>query len=167
MKFVKPLLAVALTTLSLAACAATRGTSPKGLEAPIEKATLKFAADVRTGGYRVVDTAELKGWIDSGKKMVVISTLPAIEDTQFGTLPAAVNGAMPKTEKELTAADRETLLKTAGPDKDTILVVYCGFLACRRSHIGAMVLVENGYKNVYRYPGGIAAWQEKGYPLTK
>jgi len=74
---------------------------------------------------------------------------------------------MPKTEKELTTADKENLLKVAGPDKEKPVVVYCGFVACRRSHIGAKVLVENGFKNVYRYPGGISGWSESGYPLTK
>lgn len=161
------LFVVMLMAVALAGCAATHGTSPKGLEAPIEKATFKFAADLKEGGYKIVVTDELKKWIDSGKKITIISALPVAEDQQFGTLPAAVNGAMPKAEKELTPADRDNLLNAAGPDKEQTIVVYCGFVACRRSHIGAKILVDNGYSNVYRYPGGISAWQEAGYPLTK
>ena len=167
MKTVTLFAVVAVTALALAGCAATLGTSPKGLEAPIEKATFKFAADLQEGGYKIVVTDELKKWLDAGKKITVISTLPAVEDKQFGVLPDAVNGAMPKTEKELTAVDKDNLLKIAGPDKEKTIVVYCGFVACRRSHIGAKILVENGYKNVYRFPGGITAWQEMGYPLKK
>ncbi|NVN92894.1 MAG: rhodanese-like domain-containing protein [Desulfuromonadales bacterium] len=158
---------VGFLALALVGCASTHGTSPKGLELPIEKAALKFAADVKDGGYKIVTTDELKYWLDLGKKVTIVSALPLMEDKELGTLPGAVNGAMPKTEKELTQADRDNLLKVVGSDREKTMVVYCGFVACRRSHIGAKILVENGFQNVYRYPGGITAWQEKGYPLTK
>ena len=54
-----------------------------------------------------------------------------------------------------------------GPDKDRTIVVYCGFVKCTRSHNGAMWAVKLGYKNVYRYPGGIKAWKEADYPVEK
>jgi rhodanese-related sulfurtransferase len=57
--------------------------------------------------------------------------------------------------------DYETLL---GPDKDKLIVVYCGFVKCTRSHNGAAWAVKLGYKNVKRYPGGIFAWKGAGYP---
>lgn len=44
------------------------------------------------------------------------------------------------------------------PVKDKLIVVYCGFTACKRSHAAAAYLVEKGYTKVYRYPGGISAW---------
>jgi thiosulfate/3-mercaptopyruvate sulfurtransferase len=158
----------ALLSLAFAAGAsAAAGTSVKGLEVPIEKAAVKLVADVKDGGYQLISTEELKKWIDEGKAMTIISTLPADDDKSMGTLPKAVNGAIPKTEKELTPADKDALLKAAGADKDKAAVIYCGFVACRRSHIGAKILVENGFKNVYRYTGGIVAWQEAGYPVTK
>jgi thiosulfate/3-mercaptopyruvate sulfurtransferase len=156
----------AILSLAFVGCA-SHGTSPKGLEIPIEKAAFKFTTDVKDGGYKIVSTEELKKWLDEGKKVAIISSLPADEDKQFGTLPSAVNGAMPKTEKELTQADTDNLLKAAGSDKEKTIVVYCGFVACRRSHIGAKILFENGFQNVYRYPGGITAWQEMGFPITK
>ncbi len=43
-------------------------------------------------------------------------------------------------------------------NKEAKIVVYCGFVKCQRSHQGAMFLVKQGFKNVYRYPGGISAW---------
>jgi rhodanese-related sulfurtransferase len=167
MKTVVKLALVALIALQFAGCATNHGTSPKGLEVPIEKAAVKFNSDIKDGGYKVVGTEELKKWLDEGKKMTIISTLPVAEDKVLGLLPSAVNGAMPKTEKELTPADKDSLLKAAGADKEKPVVVYCGFVACRRSHIGAKILVENGFKNVYRYPAGITGWGESGYPLTK
>jgi thiosulfate/3-mercaptopyruvate sulfurtransferase len=157
----------AILSLVLVGCASSHGTSPKGMEIPIEKATMKFAADVKDGGYKIIGTEELKKWIDEEKKAIIISALPADEDKAYGTLPKAVNGAMPKTEKELTQSDKDNLLKAAGSDKEQTIVIYCGFVACRRSHIGAKFLVENGFQNVYRYPGGITGWAEMGYPLTK
>ena len=163
-----PFLAIlAAMNLTLAGCATTHGTSPKGLEIPIEKAAVKFSSDTKDGGYKIVATDELKKWLDDGKKLTIISALPAAEDREFGLLPSAVNGAIPKTEKELTQADKDKLIKAAGPDKELPIVIYCGFVACRRSHIGARVLVENGYKNVYRYPAGVTGWQESGYQLTR
>lgn len=167
MKRIKLIILAAIATTALVGCAPSLGTSPKGLEVPIEKAAVKFSADVKEGGYKLVNTEELKKWLDEGKKMTIISTLPLPDDQQFGLLPAAVNGVMPKSEKELTPTDKDHLLQAAGPDKDQTLVVYCGFVACRRSHIGAKVLIENGYSNVYRFPGGITAWQEMGYNVVK
>lgn len=73
---------------------------------------------------------------------------------------------MPKTEAELAAADKDNLLKVAGSDKEKTIVVYCGFVACR-STIAATILADNGFKNVYKYPGGIVAWEEAGYPVSK
>lgn len=167
MKISRLFAVAAALSLALGGCATVPGTSSKGLEAPIEKAALKFASDVREGGYKTVSTDELKKWLDDGKTMTLISALPESDDQAIGRLPGAVNGAMPKTEKELTQADKDRFLKAAGLDKEKPVVVYCGFVACRRSHLGAKTLVENGYLSVYRYPGGTTAWQQSGFPLVK
>lgn len=166
MKTVQQMIMLAVVSLALAGCASV-GTSTKGREVPIEKATYKFIADVKDGGYKVVGTEELKRWIDEGKKMTIISALTPTDDQTIGKIPGAVNGVMPKSEKELTQADKDNLLKVAGPDKDKPIVIYCGFIACRRSHIGAKILVDNGYQNVYRFGGGTTAWGEMKYPLVK
>lgn len=167
MKRTIQLAVMALAALALAGCATSLGTSPKGLEIPIEKAAVKFSADIKEGGYKIVTTDELKKWLDDGKEMTILSSLPAAEDRMYGILPGAVNAVMPKSEKEITPEDKETLRRVAGNNKERALVVYCGFVACRRSHIGAKLLVEDGYKNVYRYPAGITGWGEAGYPLIK
>ncbi len=57
-----------------------------------------------------------------------------------------------KTQKEFTAL--------LGADKNRIIVIYCGFVKCTRSHNGAF----RAKKNVYRFPGGIYAWKGMGYP---
>jgi len=156
-----------LIAVILAGCAIIRGTSPSGLEAPIERAAVQFSTDLQAGGYRIVTTTELKQWLDEGRELIIISTIPAFEERSYGTLPGSTGAAMPKTEQELTPEDREHLLVAAGSNKQQLLVVYCGFVASRRSHLGAKMLVDNGYKNVYRYPAGIAGWSEAGYKLLK
>lgn len=155
-----------LSVFSLAACAG-HGTSVKGKEIPIESAAVKLVADAKASGFKLITTSELKKSLDAGKKITIISTLPKEEDKRFGIIPGALSAPIPKTEKELTQADKDNLLKVAGSDKDKEIVLYCGFVACRRSTIGAMILVDAGYKNVYKHPGGITAWVEAAYPVVK
>ena len=152
-----------LFTFMLTACAGI-GTSPKGLEAPIEKASMTLVADVKGGGYPLIGAEALNKWQTEKKELILIDTMPK-EDFDKSRIKGAVNGPMPRTEKELTPYDRTTILKVAGGDKEKTIVVYCGFTACRRSHWGAKLLVESGYKNVYRFPGGIIGWLEYGYPV--
>jgi rhodanese-related sulfurtransferase len=167
-KTVRIALLSAVAAFAATGCASLRqGTSAKGLELPIEKAAIRFAADVREGGYKVVPADELKKWLDAKRKLVVVDTLPADERAALGHIEGSVNAPMPKSEKELTPADKERLLAAAGPDKDAAIVLYCGFVACRRSHHGARILLENGYSDVNRYPAGIVGWMEAGYPLAK
>jgi rhodanese-related sulfurtransferase len=139
------------------------GTSPKGLEAPIEKAAMKLMTDVKDGGYQLIGTEELNKWITEKKVFLLIDTMPK-ENFDKIRIKGAVNSPLAKTEKEFTPAEKENILKIAGSDKSKTIVVYCGFTACRRSHLGAKTLVENGFSSVYRYPGGIIAWNEGGYP---
>jgi rhodanese-related sulfurtransferase len=60
----------------------------------------------------------------------------------------------PKTGKKTRTIEK--------PNKNQKIVVYCGFVKCLRSDLGATALVENGYTNVYRYSGGISAWKDAG-----
>jgi thiosulfate/3-mercaptopyruvate sulfurtransferase len=158
---------LAIVSLAVVGCTSGPGTAPKGSEVAIEKAAIAYADDIKTGNYKIITTEALKKWSDEGKKMLIISTLTADDDKNIGRIPSAVGSMIPRTEKELTQADKDSLLKTAGIEKDRTIVVYCGFVACRRSHIGAKILVDEGFTNVYRYPGGMAAWKEMGYPVTK
>lgn len=49
-----------------------------------------------------------------------------------------------------------------GPEREKPVVVYCGFVACTRSHNGAAWAVQLGYTNVKRYAVGIFAWRGAG-----
>ena len=50
-------------------------------------------------------------------------------------------------------------------DPNDEIVAYCAAPECPASIIAYQRLIGSGYKNVSRYPGGIADWEEAGYAL--
>lgn len=137
-------------------------------ELDTEKIAVTFASEVARGGYKVVTTEELKKWMDQKKDMLIVDTMPFEDSYKKQHIPAAVNFVLPIPE--MTQMDEKTKAafeKLLGPNKDRLIVFYCGFTKCTRSHNGAMWAIKLGYKNVYRQPGGIKAWDEAGYPVEK
>lgn len=53
--------------------------------------------------------------------------------------------------------------KMLDPDDD--IVIYCANPSCIASIIGYQHLTRMGYNKVRRYAGGIADWEEAGYPM--
>jgi len=142
-------------------------------ELETEAMAVKVVREVERGGYKLVTAEELKGWIDQGKDMVIVDTMPYEDSYKKNHIPGAVQLLFPIPDMNTwdtaetggkTEADFEMLL---GQDKDKTIVIYCGFVKCTRSHNGAAWAVKMGYKNVYRYAGGIKAWQEAEYPVSK
>ncbi|PKN06014.1 MAG: sulfurtransferase [Deltaproteobacteria bacterium HGW-Deltaproteobacteria-7] len=162
---------VVISVLVLAACfiwsgAALAAWGDKELET--EKVAVTFLKEVQRGNYKIVSTAELKGWVDQKKDMLIVDTMPFEDSFKKQHIPGAVNFVLPIPE--MTQMDDKTkagLEKLLGPNKDRLIVFYCGFTKCTRSHNGAMWAVKMGYKNVYRHPGGIKAWAEADYPVEK
>jgi rhodanese-related sulfurtransferase len=139
-----------------------------GKEGETEKIAVNFAREVAKGGYKIITTEELKSWIDQKKDMLIVDTMPYEDSYKKQHVPGAVQFEFPK--EEVTNLDDKTKAafeKILGPNKDRLIVIYCGFTKCGRSHNGAMWAVKLGYKNVYRYPGGIKAWMEADYPVEK
>lgn len=137
-------------------------------ELDTEKIAVTFEKEVARGGYKIVTTEELKKWIDGKKEMLLVDTMPFEDSYKKQHIPGAVNFVLPIPE--MTQMDEKTkaaFLKLLGPNKDRLIVFYCGFTKCTRSHNGAMWAVKLGYKNVYRHPGGIKGWSEAGYPVEK
>jgi len=136
-----------------------------------EKVAVKLVREVQRGGYDVVTTEELKGWIDGGKDMLIIDTMPYEASYRKMHVPGAKQFLFPIPDmnawdsKETAGKSQEDFVALLGPDKDKIIVIYCGFVKCTRSHNGAAWAKKLGYKNVYRYPGGIFAWKGAGYPV--
>lgn len=137
-------------------------------EIETEKIAVNFAKEVERGGYKIVSTEELKGWIDQKKDMLVVDTMPYEASYKKQHVPGAVQFEFPIPEvTNLDEKKKATYEKLLGTNKNRLIVVYCGFTKCTRSHNGAMWAVKLGYKNVYRYPGGIKAWMEADYPVEK
>jgi rhodanese-related sulfurtransferase len=137
-------------------------------ELDTEKIAVNFYREVERGGYKVVSTTELKGWMDQKKEMLIVDTMPYEDSYKKQHVLGAVQIEFPIPEMtQLDEKKKADLEKLLGPNKDRLIVFYCGFTKCTRSHNGAMWAVKLGYKNVYRYPGGIKAWDEADYPVEK
>ena len=140
-------------------------------EVETETCAVKLVREVHQGGYDVVTTAELKQWIDSGRDMVIVDTMPYEASYKKNHVPGAVQFLFPIPEmtqwntQETDGKSQEDFIKLLGSDKNKIVVIYCGFVKCTRSHNGAAWAVKLGYNNVYRYPGGIFAWKGADYPM--
>ena len=143
------------------------GIAQASKELDTEKGAVTFAREVERGGYKVVTTQELKKWIDEKKDMLIVDNNP-YDVFKKQHYPGAAHFELPRPE--MTTLDDKTragLEKVLGPDKNRVIVFYCGFTECTRSHNGAMWATRLGYKNAYRQPGGIKAWNEAEYPVEK
>jgi rhodanese-related sulfurtransferase len=143
------------------------------LEVEKETAGVKLVREVQRGDYDLVTAAELKTWMDSGKPLVIVDTMPYEASYKKQHVPGAVQFLFPIPDMDTwdsaetdgrSADDYQALL---GADKDKAIVVYCGFVKCTRSHNGAAWARRLGYRNVYRFPGGIYAWRGADYPVEK
>lgn len=135
-----------------------------------EKVAVKLVHDVQRGGYDIVATEALKGWIDEKKDVLIIDTMPYKASYKKVHVPGAKQFLFPIPDmntwdsKETAGKSQEDFMALLGPDKDKTIVIYCGFVKCTRSHNGAAWAKKLGYKNVYRYTGGIFAWKGADYP---
>lgn len=142
-------------------------------EVDAEKQAVKLTREVQRGGYDVITTAELKQWLDEGRDMLIVDTMPFEESYKKAHIPGAVQFLFPIpdmnvwNDNETDGKTQEEFESLLGPDKDRPIVVYCGFVACTRSHNGALWAKKLGYNNVFRYPGGVFAWKGADYPVGK
>ncbi len=142
-------------------------------EVEIEAGAVKLVREVQRGGYDLVSTGELKNWIDSGKDMVIVDTMPYEDSYKKMHVPGAVQFLFPIPDmgawdtKETDGKSQDEFMQLLGSDKEKPIVIYCGFVKCTRSHNGAAWAVKLGYRNVYRYSGGVFAWKGAKYPLEK
>jgi len=138
-----------------------------------EKGAVKLVREVQRGGYDVVTAEELKKWIDSGKDMIIIDTMPYEASYKRAHVPGAKQFVFPIPEmkiwdtQETNGKTKDDYVALLGPDKNKTIVIYCGFVKCTRSHNGAMWAINLSYKNVYRFPGGIFAWKGAKYKTEK
>lgn len=160
-----------LTALALLMLLAGCGQGQDKFQQEVEKeqAAVKLVREVQRGDYDVVTTEELKGWIDQGKDMLIIDTMPYEDSYAKAHVPGAEQFLFPIPDMETWNNDetggksQQDFQDLLGESKDKTIVIYCGFVKCTRSHNGAAWARKLGYTDVYRYPGGIFAWKGAGY----
>ena len=156
----------------LLACVACAGCGENKFQKEVEteKSAVAFARQVRAGGYELLTTEELKKLVDDKAAFLLVDTMPA-EDFAKEHIAGAINFALPKEDmpewdaKQTGEKSAEDFAKLLGDDKGRLIVFYCGFTTCGRSHNGAMWAKKLGYTNVKRQPGGIFAWKGAGHPV--
>jgi len=104
---------------------------------------------------RECSVAEVKARLESGERFHFIDVR---EDGEFAVDHAA--GAR-HIGRGVLERDIETLI----PDKEAAIVLYCG--GGFRSALAADNLRKMGYRNVISMDGGIRAWREAGYPVSR
>jgi len=172
MKSIRNLFAVMVCVVFVAGLATPAGAFLKNkFEKEVEKeqAAVKLVREVQRGGYDLITTQDLKRWIDDGKQMVLVDTMPYEKSYKKAHVPTAEQFLFPIPDmntwnsRETAGKSKTDFKRLLGANKEIPVVVYCGFVKCTRSHNGAAWAVKLGYKNVYRYPGGIFAWKGAGY----
>ena len=116
-----------------------------------------FLAIVNDAKTRVKeeDFRETKRRMEAGEKMILVDTR---EDNEWakGHLPGAIHLGKGVIERDI---------EKAVPDKNALLVLYCG--GGFRSALAADNLQKMGYKNVISMDGGWRGWTEAGFPVEK
>lgn len=168
----KNVFAVLLIMLFASSNAYAFGGSKFKTEVEKEAGAVKLVREVAHGGYDVITTAELGDLKASGEDILIIDTMPFEASYKKNHVPGAVQFLFPIPEmkewssEETAGKSKEEFMRLLGDNKDKKIIVYCGFVKCTRSHNGALWAKKLGYKNVYRYPGGIFAWKGAGFEVA-
>jgi len=166
-------LAALVVAVSIVAAGAASAMAKDMFEEEVDKDVLsvKLAREAASGKYDLVTAEELKKLMDEKKPMLIVDTMPFEGSFKKAHVPGAVSfefpiEPMPAWDTAKTAGKSEKdFEKLLGPDKKKLIVFYCGFVKCTRSHNGAIWAKKLGYTNVVRFPGGIYAWQGAKYPV--
>ena len=155
-------------TIFTVVCVLGCGTNKFEREVTIEASSVKFAREAVSGQYAILSTSEVKKLRDEGTDCLLLDAMPAASSFDLAHIPGAVNFEFPKevmdtwNDESMPGRTKEAYQKLLGDDLDRLIVVYCGFVKCARSHNAAVFARELGYTNVKRYAGGIYAWRGAG-----
>lgn len=155
--------------LTFAVVIASCGVNKFEQEVVKEKSAIKLARETKRGNYSLITTEELKVLFDKKSEYVLIDAMPYKNGYQKMHISGAKQFLFPiqKMEKwnpkETENKSKEDYINLLGEDKEKLIIVYCGFVKCTRSHNAAIWAKKLGYKNVKRYAGGIYAWKGAGH----
>jgi len=145
-----------MTSLRASAIALLWACSGFGQEAP-HPANPAFQAMVRDAKTRIreIDAAQLKTWLDSPDKLLLIDVR---EDSEWQAGHAAA-------ATHLSRGILDARIESAAPEKAARIVLYCHSGA--RSALAADTLRKMGYRNVFSLAGGFQSYQSAGLPVQK
>jgi rhodanese-related sulfurtransferase len=117
----------------------------------------RFLRIVEDARARIRETGidDVKARLDRGEKFLLVDVR---EQSEYANdhLPGAIHLGKGIIERDI---------EERAPELDTPLVLYCG--GGYRSALAADNLQKMGYTNVLSMDGGIRAWREKNFPLTR
>ena len=118
-------------------------------------AALACAVTAYAGEYPDITIKDLKSAIEA-KKVTVID-VNGTQSFEKGHIPTAINFESAK----------DKLAKLLPPEKDALVVAYCGGPSCKAYQAAAKAASELGYKNVKHLSAGISGWKEAGEKMEK
>ena len=96
--------------------------------------------------------------------------IDAWNDRTHGTLPGAIRmwaaGAPGNFGDQVQVGLRQALAFRSGNNPRRPLVFFCAGVKCWESYNAALRALQMGYRDVYWYRGGVAAWKAAGLPLV-
>jgi rhodanese-related sulfurtransferase len=113
-------------------------------------AAFVFAASVYAAEFPTITIGELKSAMASQK--VVLLDANGSESWQKGHIPGAID----------FSASKENLASVLPPDKDVLVVAYCGNPQCPAYRAAAVAAKKLGYKNIKHLTAGIMGWKDAG-----
>ena len=131
-------------------------------------ASAAFAADTPAEapkGVTLIDAKKVQELQAAGA--TIVDTRKASEFGE-GSIKGAISVPYDpeKSAKEVgfdSKMDKFDMSKLA--DKNAKIVVFCNAGSCWKSYKSAVVLADNGYKNVYWYREGVPDWKARKLPM--
>jgi rhodanese-related sulfurtransferase len=105
----------------------------------------------RRSEMNTISREELKDKLERGDDFKLVMTLG-----ELAYLGKHIPGS-------LNLYDKDELLKGLDPEDE--IVVYCSDEMCPASTMAYHFLHGQGYRNVKRFSGGLAEWEDAGFPL--
>lgn len=146
--------------LALLGCAVIGASSVAGIvraNEMAEKTVDTVHEEAKKAPYTEISAEELQVLIDTKPELVIVD---ARRESEY--VKAHIPGAILLRPNDMTLGQMTQRFM----DKDTPMVFYCTDVNCAASSHAAHRAADLGYRVLYKYPGGIADWQEKGLPIA-
>lgn len=102
------------------------------------------------GNYAAVSVEWVKKQLDKNTDMVLVDSRPKRKKYDKGHIPTAIS--IPDMQFDKNASKLP-------PEKDKLLVFYCGGFKCKLSHKSARKAMDLGYAKVKVFAAGYPAWK--------